>query len=440
MKEKIGIGKVGNILLLGVLVLLPGRAAALDAVEAQIVAAVEARSEEAIEDLEEIVNINSGTMNPEGIRRVGAFFERELGALGLTTRWIEQPAELERGGHLFAEIDGGRGKRVLMIGHLDTVFEPDSPFQTFRREGDKAYGPGTEDMKGGNLVILYALKALHDAGVLDGTRIIVALTGDEENPGKPVEVSRRDLIEAGHRSDFALGFEAGVRDINTATIARRGASGWTLRVTAKPAHSSQIFREGVSPGAIFEASRILDTFYSQLRGEEYLTFNPGVILGGTAVDYDPHVNRGTAFGKTNVIAETAVVHGDLRFLSEEQKEHARERMKAMVALSLAGTEASITFRDGYPAMFPTQGNHDLLAQLEGVTRDLGLGELEILDPGRRGAADISFVAADVEGGLAGLGPVGWGGHTVDEGIDLTTMATNAKRVAVLVYRLTREER
>ena len=412
-------------------------AVALDSTEARIVEAVETRSEEAIAALEEIVNINSGTMNPEGVRRVGAYFERELAALGFATRWVEQPPEMERGGHLFAELDGDRGKRVLMIGHLDTVFEPDSPFQHFRREGDVAYGPGTEDMKGGNLVILYALKALDDAGALDNTRIIVALTGDEENPGSPVELSRKDLIEAGRRSDIALGFEAGVRDLQTATIARRGASEWILRVTAEPAHSSGIFREGTSSGAIFEASRILDAFHSELRGEQYLTFNPGVILGGTSVEYAPQANRGTAFGKTNVIAEAAVVHGDLRFLSAEQKENARQKMRAIVALSLPGTEAEITFEDGYPAMFPSQGNHDLLAQFEAVSRDLGFGDLEILDPGERGAADISFVAADVEASLAGLGAVGWKGHTVDEHIDLTSLAANAKRVAVLIYRLTR---
>jgi glutamate carboxypeptidase len=292
-------------------------------------------------------------------------------------------------------------------------------------------------MKGGNLVILFALKALDDVGALENIRIIVALTGDEENPGKPVEISRQDLLEAGRRSDIALGFEAGVRDIHTATIARRGASGWTLRVTARPAHSSQIFDDSHGAGAIFEASRILNAFYSQIRGEQYLTFNPGVILGGTAIDYDPQANRGSAFGKTNVIAETAVVHGDLRFLSVEQKERAREQMRAIVALSLPGAEAEITFRDGYPAMFPSQGNYDLLTQFESVNRDLGFGELEILDPSQRGAADISFVAAAVEGGLAGLGPVGWKGHTVDEHIDLSTLSVAAKRVAVLIYRLTR---
>ncbi len=437
MRERSGNRIALALLFVCLLAALPTQAASTDATEARIVEAVETRSAEAITALEELVNINSGTMNPEGIRLVGAFFERELAALGFTTRWIDQPPELERGGHLFAEVDGDRGKRILMIGHLDTVFEPDSPFQRFRREGDIGYGPGAEDMKGGNLVILFALKALRDAGVLDSTRIIVALTGDEENPGKPVAVSRQDLVEAGRRSDIALGFEAGVRDIHTATIARRGASFWTLRVTAKPAHSSAIFDDSNGAGAIFETSRILDAFYAQIRGEQYLTFNPGVILGGSSIDYDPQANRGTAFGKTNVIAETAVVHGDLRFLSEEQKESARERMRAIVALSLPGAEAEISFEDGYPAMFPTQGNYDLLAQFEGVSRDLGFGELEVLDPGERGAADISFVAADVEAGLAGLGPVGWKGHTVDEHIDLTTLSVNAKRVAVLIYRLTR---
>ncbi len=437
MRERPVSGLALAFVLLCLFAVSPTYAVGLDATEAKIVEAVDKRSEEAIAALEKLVNINSGTMNPAGIRQVGAYFERQLGALGFATRWIEQPAALRRGGHLFAELEGNRGKRILMIGHLDTVFEPDSPFQHFRREGDIGYGPGAEDMKGGNLVILFALQALRDAGALDETRIIVALTGDEENPGKPVAVSRRDLIEAGRRSDIALGFEAGVRDIHTATIARRGFSGWTLRVTARRAHSSGIFDDSNGAGAIFEASRILDAFYSQIRGEQYLTFNPGVILGGTSIDYDPEANRGTAFGKTNIIAETAIVHGDLRFLSEEQEERTKEAMRAIVAMSLPGAQAEISFEDGYPAMFPSQGNHDLLAQFESVSRDLDFGELEILDPGERGAADISFVAADVEAGLAGLGPVGWKGHTVDEHIDLTTLAVNTKRVAVLIYRLTR---
>ncbi|MGH9464728.1 MAG: M20/M25/M40 family metallo-hydrolase [Thermoanaerobaculia bacterium] len=412
-------------------------AAQLDPVEQAIVAAVDAQSHELLEQLEALVDVNSGTMNHAGVREVGAFFERELAALGFATRWVEMPAEMQRAGHLFAERDGDRGPTILLIGHLDTVFEPDSPFQSFRREGDIAHGPGTEDMKGGNLVILHALSALEAAGALDGTRIIVALTGDEEELGAPLEIARRDLIEAGRRADLALGFEAAVGDIHTGTIARRGASRWTLTVTGTPAHSSQIFDERYGAGAIFEASRILAAWYGQLRGERYLTFNPGVILGGTTVAYDGEGKRGTAFGKTNVIAETAVVEGDLRTISPEQLERARETMRRIVALSLPGTRAEITFADGYPPMPPTEANVDLLSQLDQVNRDLGFGAIEPLDPGLRGAADVSFVAADVDAALDGLGPVGWDGHTTSERIDVTTLPVAVKRVAVLLYRLTR---
>lgn len=414
-----------------------GHAAELDSTEAKILEIIDSQADEAIEFLEKVVNINSGTLNADGVRKVGEIYDEAFAAIGFETRLVEQPEELRRGPHFFAEHDGGRGKRILLIGHLDTVFEPDSPFQTMRIENEKAHGPGTEDMKGGNNVVLFALKALHDAGALENTKILVAFTGDEEYPGRPLEISRRDFIAAGKRSDIALGFEAGVREMRIATIARRGSSGWLLEVKARPAHSSQIFKEGYGAGAIYEASRILQTFYAQLRGEEYLTFNPGAIVGGTETTYDRQESRGTAFGKSNVIAETAIVDGDLRFISEEQKERARETMSAIVALSLPETEAKISFFDGYPAMEPSKANFELMEVLGQVLRDLGMGEVEALDPSERGAADISFVAADVEAGLAGMGPVGWGGHTVDEGIYLPSLAEATKKTAILIYRLTR---
>lgn len=410
---------------------------ALDPTEEKILEVIDAQAAEAVAFLTRTVNINSGTLNADGVREVGKLYAESFAAIGFETSLIEQPEELQRGPHFFAERDGDQGKRVLLIGHLDTVFEPDSPFQQMRIEGDKAWGPGVEDMKGGNNVILYALKALHEAGVLDNTRIIVAFTGDEEYPGRPLDISRRDLIAAGKRADIALGYEAGVREMRVATIARRGSSGWLLEVTAKPAHSSQIFKPDYSAGAIFEASRILQAFYAQLRGEEYLTFNPGAIVGGTEATYDRQESRGTAFGKSNIIAETAIVDGDLRFISEEQKERARETMRKIVEIPLPEAESKITFFDGYPAMEPTEANVALMETLGEVLRDLGMGEVESLDPSERGAADISFVANHVEAGLAGMGPVGWGGHTVDEGINLDSLTEATKKTAILLYRLTR---
>ena len=416
---------------------VPLSAQALDANEQAIVQFVDSHADEAVEFLERLVNINSGTMNPDGVREVGAAFAAEFDALGFTTRWISMPEEMNRAGHFFAERTGDRGKRVLLIGHLDTVFETDSPFQRFVRKGDIAKGPGTEDMKGGDVVVLYALKALQAAGVLDGGQIIVAFTGDEENTGDPLSVARADLIAAAQRSDVALGFEGGVGGMNTATIARRGFTGWTLEVEGVRGHSSLIFNDQFGSGAIFETARILNAFHEELAGEEYLTFGAGIVLGGTDVQYDAEQTRGTAFGKTNVIPQTVTVAGDLRTLTIEQRDRTKARMREIVEQHLPKTSATITFRDSYPPMAPTAGNRALFDALDQVSQDLGLGPMEMVDPGKRGAADVSFVAPYVDG-LDGLGLVGDGGHTPQELVYLVSLPIVTKRAAILIYRLTRK--
>ena len=405
-------------------------------IEGRILEYIDSTTEEAIGLLEQVVNINSGTMNQEGVRAVGEVFRSELDALGFQTRWISMD-RVDRAGHLIAERSGNRGKSLLLIGHLDTVFEKDSPFQRFERSGTLAKGPGVEDMKGGNVVILYALKALQVVGALEDTSITVFLTGDEEDTGDPLSLSRRDLLDAARRNSVALGFEGGVGGIGTATVARRGFTGWELRVTGRPGHSSLIFQEDFGSGAIYEASRILKNFYDELRGEEYLTFSPGIIVGGTTARYDPVQSRGDAFGKTNVIPETVVVAGDLRFISEEQRERAKTRMRTIAARSLPHTSATVSFQDSYPAMSPTPGNYELLRQLDQVSRSLGYGPVEAVDPGQRGAADVSFVAPYLDA-LDGLGVVGSGGHTVEESVDLSSLPLMAKRAAIFIYQLTQE--
>lgn len=389
--------------------------------------------EEQIDFLEKSVNINSGTMNPRGVKEVGMLYKSELDALGFETRWITMPDSLQRGGHLFAEISGGSGKTILLIGHLDTVFEEDHEFQNFTRKDSIATGPAANDMKGGNALILYALRALHAAGELHNKNIIVAFTGDEEKPGQPLSISRHDLVEAGKKADIALGFETAT-GMNYATVARRGSSGWDLKVKGREAHSSGIFSENIGAGAVFEGARILNAFYTDVKGEELLTFNPGVILGGTKVEYDAAQSRGTAFGKSNVVAGELVVYGGLRFISEEQKENARNKMRAIVANNLPGTSAEINFSDSYPAMKPTEGNMELLKVLDAVSRDLGYGEVKAYDPGRRGAADISFIAEYVDG-LDGLGVMGGGAHSPAETVNLKTMVPLTERAALLIHRL-----
>jgi glutamate carboxypeptidase len=414
----------------------PAASAGLDATEQAIAHAVDGQTAEARALLEKIVNINSGTMNFEGVRSVGVVLRAELDALGFTTRWVDGAA-FGRAGHLVAEHPGA-GPRVLVIGHLDTVFEPSSPFQRFEQlDETHARGPGVIDMKGGDVIIVHALKALKAAGALDRMTISVVMSGDEEHAGEPQAEARRALIDAANGAIAALGFEDGSGDPRLANIARRGTSSWTLRTTGTPAHSSQIFRPEIGAGAIFEAARVLDGFRARLAGQPYLTFNPGVVLGGTATALDAPQNQGTASGKTNVVAKDTVVQGDLRTLSPAQLAAAKRTMRELVAQPLPHTSSTIEFEDGYPPMAPTPGNRRLLALYDAASRDLGLGAVAACDPMKAGAADVSFVANLVPMALDGIGLSGTDDHTEQETADLGMLAPLTKRAAVVLYRLSR---
>jgi glutamate carboxypeptidase len=429
---------VRRIILGAVLTLLPAtsHSQALSAAERRMVASVDAGQAGAVALLERLVNINSGTHNFAGVKAVADALAPEFQKLGFTTRWSEG-ASWNRAGHLIAEWKGdGSGRKLLLIGHLDTVFERDSPFQKFERVGtDSARGPGIADMKGGNVVMLLALKALKDAGVLDQLQVTAVLTGDEEDSGRPIERARGDLTAAADWADVALGFENGPEAPHVAVIARRGSTTWWLKTSGIPSHSSQVFRPEVGSGAIYEVARILAAFHDSLSNDPPLTFNPGVIVGGTTVTFDAVQNRGTAFGKTNVVAESAYVAGDLRALTPEQLARAKSTMQRLVSRHYPKANATLTIDDGYPPFAPTDGNRRLLAMLDQGSRDAGLPAVGPVDPARAGAADISFVAGRVEAALDGLGLKGRADHTVNETADLTMLAVQAKRAAILLSRL-----
>jgi len=402
----------------------------LSPIEQRIRDYVRAHEPEQVAFLEKAVNISSGTFNLAGVREVGRLFAPQFAAIGFDTTWIALPDAVGRAGHFFAERKGNRGRRLLLIGHLDTVFEGEG--EKFVRLDTLAAGAGSSDMKGGDVVILYALKALESVGALKGTRIVVALMGDEEDAGPLHLVSRQPLVDVAKRSDVALAFE---EDAGKGTVARRGFSGWQLTVSARQAHSSGIFSPGSGYGAIYEAARILNAFREQLSSQQYLTFNPAVIIGGTDVTYDSAKISGTAAGKDNIIAPRVYARGDLRFISQDQLLKARETMKAIVADHLPGTTGSITFEDGNPAMPPTEGNLALLAVEDSVSRALGQGPVEALDPGRRGGGDISYISEYLDA-LDGLGVKGMRSHTPDERVDLRSIRPATERAAILIYRLT----
>src|SRR5438874_3685524 len=402
--------------------------------ERALVQHVDAENARSIALLQRIVDINSGTMNFAGVRRVADVLRVELDSLGFTTRWIDG-ASFHRAGHLVAE-HGGPGPKLLLIGHLDTVFEPSSPFQRFERLDDStARGPGVIDMKGGDVVIISALRALRAVGLLARLNVTVVFHGDEEDAGTPLSEARRALIDAAHGASAAIGFEDGPGDPHLAVISRRGDESWTLRTTGTPAHSSQIFQKEVGAGAVYEATRVLSEFYRQLSGERYLTFNPGLALGGTAVRVDSTGVAGAAEGKANVVAEHMTVVGGLWTISPGQLARAKRMMQAIVATHLPNTSAELTFDAGYPPMAPTAGNRRLLALYDRVSRDLGLWPVTAVDPSKAGAADVSFVADIVPMKIDGLGLSGRDDHTTKETADLRMLPIQTKRAALLLYRL-----
>ncbi len=429
-------------LLFGLVVAVPAVVSAAEAArppltaeEQRLVAAVDTTPDNFAADLGQAVAIDSATENLAGVRQMGELFAAQLAAIGFDSHFVPLPASTGRAGHLVAEHRGSKGQRVLLIGHLDTVF----PGGNFRREGDHVTGSGVSDMKGGDLMLIHALRALHRAGLLADTQIIVVMSGDEESPGSPIDVARRDMREAAKRSDVALAFEAAIG--NTGTVARRGAAFWQLEVQGATGHSSGMFSAAMGSGSAFETARILQGFYEQLHVMDGLTINPALLVGGTTAEVTPlevSAMNGTATAKYNIVPQRTVVRGDLRFLSNAQLEEAQAKMEEVLRHPLPRTSAELKFRDnGYPAMAPTPGNYGLLAKLDQASRDLGYGEITAFDPRGRGAGDVAFVSPPLPG-LDGLGMAGGKGeHTTHESAELARVNELVKRAALLIYRLTR---
>jgi glutamate carboxypeptidase len=230
-------------------------------VEREIVQHLDDQLDESTVLLKQLVNINSGTMNFAGVEQVGMLLKQKYDALGFTTQWLDG-SEFGRAGHLIATYESTShpdAAKILLIGHLDTVFAKDDDFQTVTAlANDRIAGPGITDMKGGNVIMLAALQALQKQGVLQQLNIKVVMTGDEESSGKPLSLSKKSIIDAAIWADIALGFEDGDSNIATAVTSRRGSVSWALTVKGKPAHSSQIFTDENGDGAIFETARILN--------------------------------------------------------------------------------------------------------------------------------------------------------------------------------------
>jgi glutamate carboxypeptidase len=421
---------------------------ALSPSELKMVSFIDDHYADTLTFLETAVNINSGTNNLAGVVAVADLFEPRLQKLGFKT-WREDLKAVKRGVHLFASHQGNPSNpKLLLIGHLDTIFEPESGFLQWKDLGNGyASGPGAGDMKGGDVVLLQVLEALNAAGELSNMNITIAMTGDEETPGPDPDggyaTSRSTLVNLGKQTDYVLAFEPCTGDINSAKTFRRGSSTWFLTASAKTGHSSLIFNKDMGPGSIYPISKILARFYSDLRSDKALTFNTGHFIAGTLIERDSPYSA-KMIGKDNVIAAKTEVYGDIRFLTPEILRETREKMKAIMTEEIeainqeydpvAHVKSEITYADRYPAMIETKGNLALLAGYSAANQDLGFGPVTRFTA-NAGAADASFVAPDVKGVIDGLGPFTIGMHSNDEVVNLESIKLTAKRAAVFTLRL-----
>jgi glutamate carboxypeptidase len=417
---------------------------ALAPAEQQMVTSIDRDAVADIGLVEKLVDINSGTMHLAGVVAVKDVIAPRIEHLGFRVQWNPMDTVTHRAGDLVAvhecpRGEGECGKRLLLIGHMDTVFEPSSSFQKYSRVPDSggkvATGPGIADMKGGLVVMLAALNAMKDAGVLQDAEIRIVLDGDEERTGDPVERARHDLIEAAKQSDVALEFEPSsvVNGQDTISIGRRSSITWRIDATGLSGHSSQIFGERLGYGAVYEVTRIIDTFRRELP-ENGLTFNVGLLLGGATAQLNSQQTGGEATGKPNVIAPAAVAIGDIRTLSNEQTDRVEQKMRAIVAQHLPKTDATLAFTESYPAMAETPESRQLARQWSDISVALGLGPVAEAGVMTRGAGDIAFVAPYVPG-LVGVGLIGAGMHAEGETGQLDSLPRQAKRNAVLMERL-----
>ena len=298
----------------------------------------------------------------------------------------------------------------ILIGHPIRC-SPSNPYQKFQRIDDStARGPGIIDMKGGD-DHSHSPRA-EGCGALDKMNVTVVFDGDEEEAGTPTSAARQTLVDAAQGAAAALGFEDGAGDPRTAVISRRSAGSWTLTTTGIPAHSSQIFKPEFGAAAVFEASRILHEFYTRLSAEPYLTFNPGLALGGTLVKVDTTGTEGSASGKRNVSAEHMVVTGDLRSAVARARQGPAPCARDRVA-SLAQDPGRDLVRRRLPAHGADAGHRRLLAI---TTRPAATSALAASWQWirRAGAADVSFIASTVPMLIDALGLSGHDDHTEKE--------------------------
>lgn len=373
---------------------------------------VDARLPRFREELESLVNIDCGSWTPEGVNQVADAVADALERLGAEVeRRPHHPAEGKRQlGDLVIGRLAGDGPRLLLIGHMDTVFDPGTAAaRPYRSDGRRAWGPGVTDMKAGLLAGLHAIGALHEVGVHPAVTFVA---NPDEEVGSPF--STPVIRELASHHDAVLVLEC-ARANGDIVSARKGIADYHLTYLGRAAHAGVEPEKGRS--AVLEAARQVVALHALNGRWPSVTVNAGVIHGGT---------------RPNVVAERCELQVDLRAATTEAFEAAAEEI-ARLASNPADPDVRVDLQQvaGHPPMEKSAASARLVDLAVGVAGELGFA---LRDAATGGASDANTTAALGIPTVDGLGPIGGDDHSVDEWLDLESLGSRTTLLAALMAR------
>jgi glutamate carboxypeptidase len=373
----------------------------------------DARLPRFLDELERLVNIDCGSYTPDGVNRVADAVVASLVELGAEVERVpHEPAEGHRRiGDLVIGRLAGDGPRLLLIGHMDTVFDPGTAAQRpYRSDGDRAYGPGVTDMKAGLLAGLHAIAALQEAGARPSLTFVA---NPDEEIGSPFSSPHIRRLAPEHAAVLVLECARANGDI---VSARKGIADYHLVLTGRAAHAGVEPEKGRS--AILAAAHQVLAFHALNGRWPTVTVNAGVIHGGT---------------RPNVVAERCELQVDLRAATAEAFEAAAAEVERIAASpAVDGVISELVRTAGHPPMEKSPAAARLVELAVAIAAELGF---ELHDAATGGASDANTTAALGIPTLDGLGPVGGDDHSVDEWLDLSSVAPRIALLASLIDRI-----
>jgi glutamate carboxypeptidase len=379
--------------------------------DSQITEWLAAQKQAMIDLLRDVVNIDSGSYDKDGVDAVGARFERHFAEHGIPCR---RESHGTFGDAIHAEVakPGSNEKPVLLMGHRDTVFSKgEAGRRPFTIKDGRAYGPGVADMKAGLVMNVFVAAAFQKFGGSPHP-IKVLITSDEEIASP----SSRPVIEREGRAARAVYNSEPGRPTGNVVTGRKGGIFMHLSITGKAAHSGANFAAGIS--AIGELAHKIIKIHALTDLQKGITLNVGLVSGGQSV---------------NTTAPSAEGQIDLRYVEPADREAVMAAIEEIVATSyVPGTRAVLTIKGEFLPAVQSAASKVLFEGYEGAARDVGLTTLTGEFSG--GCADSGFTAAVGTPTICGVGPVGGLAHTPEEYLEIDSIVPRAQALALAILR------